>query len=223
MSSIGTREHASPLPREETTSLHDLSLAGFAAALASVEPSPGGSAAVSVPAALAAGLVAMVARLTVACAPFSDVAFEMDAVGREADELRAQLLDLPDADAGAFQHVITARRLSRGTPEQQHLRRREVQRAYEKAVEPPLHVCRLSLRVLELAAQVAERGHPHAAADTEVAELFAAASIEAASQAAEIYLIPVENESFRSACREELQSLRESARSAAGYGLGGVA
>jgi methenyltetrahydrofolate cyclohydrolase len=219
MSSIGTKGHTSPLPREETTSLHDLSLEGFAAALASVEPSPGGSTAASVPAVLAAGLVAMVARLTVACAPFSDVAFDMDAVAREADELRAELLDLPDADAGAFEHVIAARRLPRATPEQQHLRRREVQRACEEAVEPPLHVCRLSLRVLELATDVAERGHPHAVAEAEVAELFAAASIEAASQTAELYLVPVENEAFRCACREELQSLRESGRSAAARSL----
>ena len=219
MSNVGMKEHAPPLAREETSSLHDLSLAGFAAALASIEPSPGGSTAASVPAALAAGLVALVARSTVACAPFSDLAFEMDTVADEADELRAELLDLPDEDAGAFEQVIAARRLPHATPEQQSLRHREVQRACEAALQPPLRVCRLSLRVLELAADVAERGHTHAAADAEVAELFAAASIEAASQTAEICLVPVESEAFRAACREELRSLRESARSAAARSL----
>jgi len=207
MSAVWTDEHAPPSSRE-AAALRDLSMTRFAAALASLEPSPGGSTAAALPAALAAGLVAMSARSTVACAPFSDLAFDMDAAAREADELRAELLGLLDEDADAFEEVMTARRLPRTTLEQQTLRFRETQRAYEKAVEAPLRVCQRSLRVLELAADVAERGHPHAATDADVAMLFAAASLEVAAVTAEIYLLPVESEAFRAARREELQVVR---------------
>jgi methenyltetrahydrofolate cyclohydrolase len=210
MSTAWIDEHVPQLPGE-ATSLRDLPMARFAAALASMEPSPGGGTAAALPAALAAGLVAMVARSTTACAPFSDLAFDMDALASEADELRAELFDLLDEDADAFEHVMAARRLPRETLEQRNLRSREIQRAYEQAVEPPCRVCQRSLRVLELAADVAERGHPHAAADADVAVLFAAASLDAAALTAEIYLNPVDSEAFRAARRNELQTVRSKA------------
>ncbi|HUJ56550.1 MAG TPA: cyclodeaminase/cyclohydrolase family protein [Gaiellaceae bacterium] len=158
----------------EEVGLGTMSLQRFAAALASAEPAPGGSTAAAVPGALAAGLVAMAARLTMASDPFSDLAFDLDAIAQEADELRVELLELVDEDAEAFARVIEALGPPRATPD-------EIERAYEAAVEPPSHVCRLSSRVLELADEVAARGDPHAAADARVAKLFASASLEAAA------------------------------------------
>jgi formiminotetrahydrofolate cyclodeaminase len=207
MSATRIAPHASPLPGERT-GLQELSVEEFAAALASPAPMPGGSTAAALPAALAAGLVATAARSTVACEQFSDLAFDMDAVAREADDLRAELLDLVDEDAEAFDHVMAARRSTWSTPEQRAARSRQIQRAYEKAIEPPLRVCRRSLRVLELAADVTERGHPYAAADAGVAALFAAASLDAAALCVEIYLLPVESEAFRVARKERLHALR---------------
>lgn len=192
----------------EETQLQAMSLAGFAEALADAKPMPAGSSAAALPAVLAAGLVATAARSTVASDPFSNRAFDLDAVAQEADELRAGLLDLVDEDAASFDRVIAARRLPRATLEQRAARLREIQRTYEDAVRPPLHICQRSLRVLELAASVAERGHAHAAADAGVAVLFAAASVEAAALNVEIELGPIVSEAFCAACKEELQSLR---------------
>lgn len=62
-------------------------------------------AAAALPAALAAGLVATAARLTVAADPFSDIAFDLDPVVREVDELRATLLELAVEDAAACGRV----------------------------------------------------------------------------------------------------------------------
>lgn len=187
----------------EETRLETMSLASFAGELANARPTPGGSTASALPAALAAGLVAMIARLSAAGDPFGDLAFDMDDVAREADELRAELLDLPDEDAAAFERVIAARRAAR---------LEEVQRAYENAVLPPLRVCRLSLRVLELAVDVTARGDPHTAADAGVAVLFAAASIEAAGVTIEAYLPPIESQAFRRARRSDLDAVRARAR-----------
>jgi formiminotetrahydrofolate cyclodeaminase len=186
----------------EETRLEAMSLARFAEELAAAAPTPGGSSAAAVPAALAAGLVAMIARLSAAGDPFGDLAFDLDDVAREADELRAELLALVGEDAAAFERVIAARRDAR--PE-------EIQRAYEDAVLPPLRACARSLRVLELAVDVTERGNPHAAADAGVAVAFATASIEAAALTAELYLLPIESEAFRSAREDELQAVRAGA------------
>ena len=48
--------------------------------------------------ALAAGLVAMVARLSAESDPFSDLSYDLELVASEADRLRAELLDLLDED-----------------------------------------------------------------------------------------------------------------------------
>ena len=192
----------------EETELQTMSVARFAEALATASPAPGGSCAAAVPGALAAGLVEMAARLSAQSDPFSDLAYEMEAVASEADRLRAALLDLVDEDADAFDRVMAARRLPNLTSEQRAVRLREVQRAYRAAVKPPLRVCRRSLRVLELAVEASERGNPNAASDAGVAALLAAASVEAAALSVEIELGPVEDEDFRGACAREAQAAR---------------
>ena len=197
----------------EETRLQAMSLATFAEALADLKPMPAGSGAAGLPAVLAAGLVAMAARSTVACEPFSNLAFDMDDVAHEADELRRELLHLLDEDAEAFDRVMAARRLPQATLQERAARTREIQHTYEEAIRPPLHVCQRSVRVLELAADVVERGHPHAAADGRVAVLFAAASVEAAALSVETELAPVVSEAFCAACKAELRDLR--ARAAA--------
>ena len=190
----------------------DLSLSDFADALASVNPSPGGSCASAFPAAFAAALVAMVARQTAASDPFADLADDMESVAVEADELRAELLALAEEDIQAFARVMSARRTTRYE---------EIQAAYRAAVEPPLRVCELSLRVLELAVEVAERGHPYAVADAGAAALFAAAAIDSAALSVQLYVRPVDDEEFCAARVEEATraqaracALRDSARAA---------
>ncbi len=175
------------------------SLTAFAAALASTTPTPGGSCAAALPAGLAAGLVAMVARLSAESDPFSDLSFELEAVASEADRLREEVLALLEEDATAFDRVMAARRL----PDEQ-----AVQDAYRAAVQPPLEVCRRSLRVLELAVAMADKGNPHAAVDAGVAVLLAAASVEAGALNAQVDLAALEDEAFRSACADELRTIR---------------
>jgi len=191
----------------------DLSLADFAAALASLNPSPGGSCASAVPGALAAALVAMVARQTTANDPFTDLAYDMEPVAVEADELRAELLAVVEEDIRAFERVTSARRAARSG---------ETQAAYRAALEPPLRVCELSLRILELAVDVAERGHPYAAPDAGAAALLAAAALESAALSAQLELSPVHDERFRAARVGEVARARGRARALRASALAAV-
>lgn len=197
------------LPAE--TELQTMSLTRFAEELAAATPAPGGSCAAAVPGALAAGLVALAARLSAHSDPFSDLAYDMEAVAREADRIRAELLDLVDADADAFDRVMAARRLPSRTAAEEARRLLEVQRAYKTAVELPSRVCSRSLRVLELAADVVERGNPNAASDAGVAALFAAASVEAAALSIEIELGAVDDADFGQARARDAQFARRRA------------
>jgi formiminotetrahydrofolate cyclodeaminase len=192
--------------------LQDMTLAAFGEALASSAATPGGGCAAALTGALGAGLAAMVARSTAASDKFADRADEMNAVAAEGDALRAELLGLVDADAAAFDEVMAAFRLPKETPEEKASRSEAIQAGYKAAVDPPLRVCTQSVRVLELAAQVAERGNPNAASDAGVAALLAAAALEGAAMNVEINLGSIKDESFKTTAADAAQAAREQGR-----------
>ena len=189
------------------TRFEDMTLAAFGDALASKEATPGGGCASALAGALAAGLVAMVARTTTG-KRFADRAEEMEAVAAEADGLRADLLSLVDQDADAFDRVMDAFRLPKGTPEDEEARSAAVQAAYRGATGPPLAVCRHSVRVLELAAEVAERGNRNAISDAGVAALLAATALEGGALNTTVNVVSIDDQAFRSACESEVGQIQ---------------
>jgi len=199
-------------------SFQEMSLTKFSEVLASGAPTPGGGCASALSGALAAGLAAMVARTTAASKKFADRADQMNQVATEADRLRGEFLALVDEDARAFDQVMAAFRMPKDTPEQQAGRSEAIQQAYRAAVEPPMRVCARSLRVLELALQVAEQGNPSAASDAGVAALLAATALEGGALNVQINLGSIKDEGFRTPQAEKVraaqiqgQTLREKA------------
>lgn len=182
-------------------SYRETTLASFLAELSSGAATPGGGCAAALSGALAAGLVAMVARNTGG----------MDEVAAEADDLRGRLEELVDADAAAFEHVMAAFRLPKETDEQKAERRAAVQAAYKGAVEPPLAVCAAASRVLALAAVVAEQGNPNAISDAGVAALLAASAVDGAALNVDINLGAIKDESFRGASANAVEKARTDA------------
>jgi formiminotetrahydrofolate cyclodeaminase len=187
-------------------SFQEMSLAQFSAVLASKEPTPGGGCASALAGALAAGLTAMVARTTAGSKKFADRAEQMNAIAAEADRLRGEFLGLVDEDAAAFDHVMAAFRMPKETPEQQAARSQAIQQAYKTAVEPPMKVCTRSLRVLELALQVAEQGNPSAASDAGVGALLAATALEGGALNVQINLGSIKDAMFRHAQVQSIQA-----------------
>ena len=186
--------------------LQDMPLTTFGEALASSAPTPGGGCASALAGALAASLAAMVARATAANEKFADRAGEMNQAVAEADRLRSELLGLVDADAGAFASVMAAFRMPRETPQEQAARSEAIQAGYKAAVEPPLLVCTESVRVLELALQVAEHGNPNAVSDAGVAALLAAAALEGGALNVLINLGSIKDEAFRTTQAERVRA-----------------
>ena len=179
------------------TSFQERSLAGFAELLASGAPTPGGGCATALSGALAAALAAMVARTTAANESFADRAGQMNEIAAEADRLRGELLTLIDEDARAFDQVMSALRMPKETPDERAARAEAIQRGYVSATEPPMLVCTKSLRLLELALQVAECGNPNAASDAGVAALLAASALDGGALNVEINLGSIKDEAFR--------------------------
>jgi glutamate formiminotransferase/formiminotetrahydrofolate cyclodeaminase len=87
---------------------------------------------------------------------------------------------MADRDAAAFDRVMAAYRLPKGTEEERAARLAALQEALEGAAEVPLMVARRAVYVMGLAGEVTVTGNPNAASDG----LSGAAGLYAASLSA---------------------------------------
>ncbi|MBS1249868.1 MAG: Glutamate formimidoyltransferase [Chloroflexi bacterium] len=136
----------------------------FLDALAAGTPTPGGGSASARAGAMGAGLVSMVARLTLGKKKYASVEREMRDSLAEAEALRAELANLVEADAAAFNQVMDAYRL----PRDAEGRSEAIQKATLGAIQVPLTVAERALRVMELALQAASMGNFNAISDAAV-------------------------------------------------------
>jgi glutamate formiminotransferase/formiminotetrahydrofolate cyclodeaminase len=148
--------------------------------LAAPTPTPGGGSAAAYAAAMGAGLVTMVTGLTIGKKKYADVEAQMQAVRVHAEKLREELTNAVDDDAGAFEAVMGAFRLSKDTPEQEATRTASIQSATLNAAHVPLHVAEDALKVMELALMCVESANANAISDAASAAAMARAGLTAA-------------------------------------------
>jgi formiminotetrahydrofolate cyclodeaminase len=146
-----------------------VTLDDFLDGLAARTPTPGGGGAAAVTGAMAAGLVAMAARFSVARLP---AALEL---AEQADELRRRAADLAEADAVAYTAVLDARRQGG-----------DLREALSGAAVVPLEIAEIGARVAQMAAQVASAGNPNLRGDAVTGMLLAAASARSAAYLVDI-------------------------------------
>jgi glutamate formiminotransferase/formiminotetrahydrofolate cyclodeaminase len=153
----------------------------FIEALADGEPTPGGGSAAAYAGAMGAALVAMVARLTLGKKKYAEVNDQMLAILDEAEVLRKKLTAAVEEDAAAFERVMSAFRLPKGSEEEEGNRAVAIQKATLHAAEVPLETARRALRVMELAHQAARLGNTNAITDAGTGAALANAALTGAS------------------------------------------
>ncbi len=139
--------------------------ASFVDQLAAGTPTPGGGSASAYSGAMAAALVAMVARLTVGKKKYAGVEPQMWEVIDQAEALRAQFDEAVLKDSAAFEALLAAFKLPKEPPEQAQARAAAIDLATWHAVEVPLGVAHKAVETLELAVQVARLGNLNAISD----------------------------------------------------------
>ncbi len=140
-------------------------VAEFLARVASPDPTPGGGSVGAVAAATGVALLAMVARLTEDRPGFEAVSERMRDIAESADAERAALLDLADSDATAFDAVMAAFKLPKGTDDEKAARSAAIQMAFAGAADVPLRVAQRASAWLNEVADVITEGNPDAASD----------------------------------------------------------
>jgi methenyltetrahydrofolate cyclohydrolase len=160
--------------------LKHLSLEEFAARLAAGTPTPGGGSAAALAGGLGASLVAMVCALTLGREGYREHDEALGKIAARSEALRRDLLLLVDRDAAAYDGVMEALRLPKGTEAEKEARRAALRRANLSATEAPLAAAEACRTVLELAADLLPRGNRNARSDIGSAALLAGAGLQAA-------------------------------------------
>lgn len=153
------------------------SLEEFAAALAAGTPTPGGGSAAALGGALSAGLIEMVCDLTIGKDRYRNREAALRAVRDRAVALRRDLLALVDRDAQAYDAVVEALRMPKGTENEKSIRAGALARATLFATETPMATAEACAVLLGLAVEAAYKGNVNAASDAGTAALLAYAGL----------------------------------------------
>jgi formiminotetrahydrofolate cyclodeaminase len=187
--------------------LTELSLSGLLAAIRDPRPTPGGGSAAAVAAALGASLLAKVASMTKHRAASEEDVERLQAAASRCTSLSARLEALVDDESAAYDGVVAAYRLPRGSDAEKAERRTRIQAALVAAVETPLEVMRHCNDAIEAAATVARFGNPNAASDVGVALELLVAAGRAARLNVEINLASLDDQAYVSRASETVSVL----------------
>ncbi len=160
----------------------------FLKELASDKPTPGGGSVAALSGAMAAGLCAMVGKLS------KKAKAKNCAV--KAERLQKVLTDLIDEDVRAYEAVMKAYKMPKATKKQQKERKEKIQEVLKRAAEVPLQTARYSYEVLKLAEILVDEGNPTAISDVGTAALLCGASIKSAVMNIVVNMRLIKDEGF---------------------------
>ena len=157
-----------------------MTVQGFARETASESPAPGGGSVSAAMGAFGAALATMVANLSAHKRGWDDRWKEFSDVAEKGQEVMEELLSLVDEDTAAFNRIMDAFGLPKGSEQEKARRTAAIQDATLYAAQVPLKTMEAALRALPLALEMAQKGNPASASDAGVAALAAVAAIRGA-------------------------------------------
>ena len=169
-------EDATPVKR-----LADLTVKEFVEETSRESPAPGGGTIAATMGALGAALGAMVANLSAHKRGWDDRWQEFSVKAEEGQKLMNKLMHLIDEDTDAFNEIMAAFGLPKGTDEEKAARMEAIQTATRHAAEVPLETVRCSYEVFDLCRAMAQEGNPASVSDAGVGALAARAAVRGAA------------------------------------------
>jgi methenyltetrahydrofolate cyclohydrolase len=155
-------------------------IADYAAAVASGQPTPGGGSVVATVAALAAGLAEMVCQLTLARPVEPNAASRLTEAQGTAAGLRRQFLKLALEDERAYGAYRNAAGLPKSTVDEREVRRHGLESALERSASAPIRVATGCVELLTTLESVGALGTKHALTDVRTSLRLAEAALKGA-------------------------------------------
>ncbi|MTI58358.1 cyclodeaminase/cyclohydrolase family protein [Geosporobacter ferrireducens] len=176
--------------------LVDLNIKAFLEETASNAPVPGGGSIAALSGAVSAALTEMVANLTIGKKGYEGLEEEMQQIAKDAAKLREKLAADIDRDSDAFNQVMAAFKLPKGTEEEMNARKAAIQEATKNAALVPLDVATDAFNMMTMVAAVVEKGNKNAVTDGAVAAMMARTAVLSALYNVKINLGSIKDEAF---------------------------
>lgn len=166
-----------PAEQARREKLVRMSLKDFAAETASESPAPGGGSISAYMGALGAALGTMVANLSAHKRGWDDRWKEFSDWAEKGQAIMHELVALVDEDTAAFDKIMAAFGLPKGTDEEKAARAAAIEEATLYATKVPLRTMKASLKAFEIARAMASEGNPNSVSDAGVGALAARSAV----------------------------------------------
>ena len=154
-----------------------MTLKGFADETASESPAPGGGSISAYMGALGAALGTMVANLSAHKRGWDERWKEFSDWAEKGQAVMQELIALVDEDTAAFDKIMNAFGLPKGTDEEKAARAAAIEEATLYATQVPLRTMKASFRAFEIARAMASEGNPNSVSDAGVGALAARSAV----------------------------------------------
>jgi len=150
---------------------------GFANETASESPAPGGGSVSAYIGALGVSLATMVANLSSHKPGWDDRWKEFSDWAGQGQKIKDELLFLVDEDTRAFNRIMDAFGLPKGTEEEKTARSAAIQEATKYAIEVPFRTMKAAYASMEVIKAMAGTGNPNSVSDAGVGALCARSAV----------------------------------------------
>jgi formiminotetrahydrofolate cyclodeaminase len=185
-------------------------LADLLEAFRSTDPTPGGGSASALAGAVGASLLAMVAVLPKPRAETHDDRARLQLSHARATAHAKELEALIDRDSEAYELVVNAFRLPKGTDAEKAARSEAIQTALQAAIAAPLDVMRECAAAIAEGPVVMRLGNPNASSDVQVGLELLRAGLRGARLNVEINLGSVKDPEYAARIAADVARLSES-------------
>src|SRR5436853_7742761 len=186
-------------------SMVKLDLRRFCNGTLSDSPAPGGGSVAALMGALGVSLGGMVANLSAGKRGWEDQLSYFSDWAVKAQQLKDEMLLLVDEDTAAFNKVMAAFALPKGSAKEKSLQSAAIEAANKLAADVPLRVMQTASKAYDLLAEMAARGNPASISDVGVGVLAVRACIDGAGMNVRINVANLKDEKIKSALSDKLQ------------------
>lgn len=183
--------------------LSNLTLKAFAEETASESPAPGGGSIAAYVGALGAALATMVANLSSHKRGWDSRWLEFSDVAERGQFLTNELLKKVDEDTAAFNAIMAAMQLQKGSES----RKFALNEATKQAINVPLATMRLAVESFDIVKKMALNGNPNSVSDAGVGALCARAAVRGAFLNVKINTQGFDDKDFVEKALSEAQNL----------------
>jgi len=185
-----------------------MDLKRFSEETAAESPAPGGGSVAAYVGALGVSLGTMVANLSAHKRGWDERWEEFSNWAVKGETLRNELLFLVDEDTRAFDRILAAMGLPKGSPEEQAARKSAIREATKGAINTPLRTMQVCVESMDLMKAMAQNGLKASVSDAGVGALCARTGAIAGYLNVKINCVGMDDEAFKTDVLKQAEELK---------------